>query len=118
MMGSPFFGISVFIHVPVIVFHRVSDMVPGAEKLRARGIPAVPWAGAAIIAGISWVLFVAAGQIVYTSATEEHSNLFLLRSSMQETGRLIDIVTPHALGATPEAINGDECEAPPSLPHD
>ena len=78
MPPTPFIGISLFIHVCIILMHKIFHWVPRRKIVHKKATISTSILSVFVVTLVFWFVAISAMVLVYVSVQEEHSifNLF------------------------------------------
>jgi len=106
MPFTPFIGLSVLVHIGIIVGYRLSHWKSGEKiKVKTPTLNSVRWSGFAIILAVFLVVLANAALLVRHSVEDKHSSIHFIYSHSKE---LAWFFYPHPISVTVNSAAGVE----------
>ncbi len=78
---TPFIGLSILVHIILIIVYKTFNIVPNAKRTVRQYSAFNTWLGLVIITGVFSFVFVSAALMVHASIVEKHSSINLIRNN-------------------------------------
>jgi uncharacterized membrane protein len=101
MFVVPFLGLSILVHISIIIFFNVFHITPSNwRKIRHRKKFDTFW-GSLIILSIFGFAFISAASLIRLSATEKHSTIDLIENNQVPLEHFADAIYLQTIGIRP-----------------